>query len=60
MKDSKITPRIAQTAKGLWGVYVLPDPGLPAVAFQCAGMSTMDAVIRAFSTLGLGGLFQSR
>ena len=54
MKDSKITPRIAQTAKGLWGVYVLLTLAC-LVAFQWAGMSTMDAVIHAFSTLGLGG-----
>ena len=54
MKDAKITPRIAQTAKGLWGVYALITLAC-IVAFQWAGMSWLDAVMHAFSTMGLGG-----
>ena len=43
MKDSKLTPRIAETAKGLWLVYV----GISAAcigAYRWAGMSWFDAV----------------
>ena len=54
MKDAKMTPRIAQTAKGLWGVYALITLAC-TLAFWWAGMSCLDAVIHAFSTLGLGG-----
>ncbi|MFT3848603.1 MAG: potassium transporter TrkG [Propionivibrio sp.] len=54
MKDSKMTPRIAETAKGLWGVYA----GLTlccALAYRWAGMDWLDAVMHTFSTVGLGG-----
>ena len=54
MKESKMTPRIAQTAKGLWGIYA----GITLcciTAYRWAGMSWLDAVMHAFSTMGLGG-----
>ncbi len=54
MKDTKLTPRIAETAKGLWLVYF----GLTAacgLAYYMAGMTWLDAVMHAFTTLGLGG-----
>jgi len=54
MKDSKLTPRIAETAKGLWLVYF----GLTvacALAYRWAGMNWLDAVMHAFTTMGLGG-----
>lgn len=54
MKDSKLTPRIAETAKGLWLVYL----GITAaciVSYRLAGMGWFDAVCHAFSTMGLGG-----
>lgn len=54
MKDNKLTPRITETAKGLWLVYV----GLTAaclLALRVAGMSWLDALIHSFSTLGTGG-----
>ena len=54
MKDSKMTPRIAETAKGLWVVYV----GVSVVcllAYHWAGMNWFDAVCHTFSTMGLGG-----
>ena len=54
MKDSKMTPRIAETAKGLWGVYA----GITvccALSFRWAGMSWLDAIMHTFSTMGLGG-----
>jgi trk system potassium uptake protein TrkH len=54
MKDAKLTPRIADTAKSLWLVYV----GITAVcivALKVAGMSWFDAVCHAFAAMGLGG-----
>jgi len=54
MKDSQLTPRIAQTAKGLWTVYALITLAC-ALAYWAAGMSKFDAVIHAFTTMGLGG-----
>ncbi len=54
MKDSKLTPRIGQTAKLLWAVYA----GLTAVCILClrfAGMNWFDAVCHGFSALALGG-----
>ena len=54
IKDNKLTPRVTQTAKALWVIYA----GLTclcALAYFAAGMSGLDAVIHAFTTLGLGG-----
>jgi trk system potassium uptake protein TrkH len=54
MKDTRLTPRIAQTAKGLWLVYVgITLAGL--LAYRWAGMTWFDAVCHAFSTVALGG-----
>ena len=54
MKDSKLTPRMAQTAKGLWVVYA-GITVLCILAYHWAGMTWFDAVVHAFSTMGLGG-----
>lgn len=54
MKDSQLTPRMAQTAKGLWSVYA-GITGLCILAYHWAGMTWFDAVVHAFSTMGLGG-----
>jgi trk system potassium uptake protein TrkH len=54
MKDSKLTPRIGQTAKLLWAVYA----GLTTACIVClrfAGMNWFDAVCHGFSALALGG-----
>jgi len=54
MKDSKLTPRIGQTAKLLWAVYA----GLTAaciISLRFAGMDWFDAVCHGFSALALGG-----
>jgi len=54
MKDTKLTPRIGQTAKLLWAVYA----GLTAACIIClkfAGMDWFDAVCHGFSALALGG-----
>lgn len=53
-KESKLTPRVAQTAKLLWYLYV----GLVilcAVAYWAAGMSLFDAICQSFSTVATGG-----
>jgi trk system potassium uptake protein len=53
MKDAKLTPRITETAKGLWLVYA--GITLACVfAYRWAGMSWFDAVCHAFTTMGLG------
>ncbi|CAJ2375967.1 MAG: K(+) transporter TrkH [Arenicellales bacterium IbO2] len=54
VKHNKLTPRITETAKGLWYVYL----GLTlacAVCYYFAGMSWFDAVGHAFSTIAIGG-----
>lgn len=54
MKDSKMTPRIAETAKGLWLVYVGVSIAC-IIAYKWAGMGWFDAICHGFSTMGLGG-----
>lgn len=54
IKDNKLTPRIADTAKLLWAMYAALTV-LCAVALKLAGMSWFDAVCHAFATLSLGG-----
>jgi trk system potassium uptake protein TrkH len=54
MKDSKITPRITETAKGLWMVYVILTIACGA-SLHHAGMSPWEATMHAFSVMGLGG-----
>lgn len=54
MKDRKLTPRIAETAKGLWIVYAMIS-ALCLVAYRLAGMNWLDAWVHMFTTMGLGG-----
>jgi len=54
MKESSLTPRIAETAKGLWVVYVLLTV-LCGLLLHHFGMDPWDAVMHAFSIMGLGG-----
>jgi trk system potassium uptake protein len=54
MKDTKFTPRIAETARGLWGVYVLFAVAC-MLAYRWAGMSWADAFMHMCTTMGLGG-----
>ncbi len=54
IKDTKLTPRIADTAKLLWAMYAALT-ALCAVALKLAGMSWFDAICHAFATLSLGG-----
>lgn len=54
VKDSKITPRITETARLLWLVYA-GYTLLCMAMLKLAGMSWFDAICHAFSTLSLGG-----
>jgi len=55
MKDQKLTPRITETAKSLWYLY-LGITSICALAYYMAGMNLFDAVCHAFSTLATGGM----
>jgi trk system potassium uptake protein TrkH len=48
MKDSKMTPRMAETAKGLWVVYTLISICC-ALGYYWAGMTWLDAIMHMFS-----------
>jgi trk system potassium uptake protein TrkH len=54
MKDARLTPRIAETARGLWVVYFVLS-ALCLVAYRWAGMSWTDAFMHMCTTMGLGG-----
>lgn len=54
VKDARLTPRIAETARALWLVYVGLNL-LCALAYWAAGMSVFDAIGHAFSTLSTSG-----
>jgi trk system potassium uptake protein TrkH len=54
MKEAKLTPRIAETARGLWVVY-LGLSLLCMLAYRVAGMGWADAFMHMCSTMGLGG-----
>jgi len=54
MKESSLTPRIAETAKGLWGTYILLTVGC-YFSLWLAGLRGWDPLIMAFSVTGLGG-----
>lgn len=54
MKNDKLTPRIAQTAKALWFVYFLITVAC-ILSLRLAGMGWFDAVCHAFAALALGG-----
>ncbi|KZY48315.1 potassium transporter, partial [Oleiphilus sp. HI0050] len=54
VKDSKLTPRITETAKALWYIYL----GLTvacALSYWAAGMTLFDAIGHSFSTIAIGG-----
>ncbi len=54
VKDTKLTPRITQTAQALWALY-LGLTLLCGLAYWLAGMSPFDALCHAFSTVAIGG-----
>jgi trk system potassium uptake protein TrkH len=54
IKDAKLTPRIAGTAKMLWLVYLLLTMA-GVLAYWLAGMTLFDAVSHTFSAVSTGG-----
>ena len=54
MKDQKLTPRIADTARGIWLAYGLLSLSC-MLAYRWAGMSWIDAFMHMCSTVSLGG-----
>ncbi len=54
MKEDKLKPRLAETARSLWMTYV----GLTvtcALGYWIAGMSLFDAVVHSYATVSTGG-----
>ena len=54
VKDTKLTPRITETAKALWYVY-LSFTIACFLGYLGAGMGWFDALCHAFSTVAIGG-----
>jgi trk system potassium uptake protein TrkH len=54
LKDQKLTPRIAETARGLWTVYFVFAVAC-FFAYRWAGMSWSDAFMHMCTTISLGG-----
>jgi len=53
IKD-KLRPRVAQTAKFLWGIYTILTL-IEAILLTIGGMSFFDAVCHSFTTVATGG-----
>ena len=54
MKETKLTPRITETAKALWYIYFWLTV-ICAFTYWLAGMDGFDAIGHAFSTIAIGG-----
>jgi len=54
VKDSKLTPRIAGTAKALWYIYLVLTIAC-TLAYWSAGMTFFDALTHSYSTIAIGG-----
>jgi trk/ktr system potassium uptake protein len=54
VKDEKLAPRIAETARSLWLVYALLTLA-GVLALRLCGMTWFDAICHAFSAVSLGG-----
>ena len=54
IKDTKLTPRIAETANALFKIYVFLTVAC-ATAYWGAGMTWFDALSHSFSTISIGG-----
>lgn len=54
LKDNKLAPRIAETARNLWFIY-LGLTLLCALAYWGVGMDAFDAIAHAFTTVAIGG-----
>lgn len=54
MKDTALTPRITETARNLWLVYMSITIAC-ILSLKVVGMNWLDAICHAFATMGLGG-----
>lgn len=54
IKDRKLVPRLAETAKALWYIYFSLTI-VCAIAYWIAGMEPFDAVSHSLSTVSIGG-----
>lgn len=54
VKDNKLTPRITETAKALWYIYLWLT-AFCALSYWLAGMNWFDAIGHSFSTVAIGG-----
>lgn len=54
IKEAKLTPRIAETAKIFWLIYLMLT-AVCLIAYKLAGMTWLDAVGESFSTVSTGG-----
>lgn len=50
----KLTPRVAETARLLWGLYVLVT-GAEVIMLMAGGVSFYDALCHSFTTIATGG-----
>ncbi len=50
----KLTPRLAQTGKALWGIYIL-FTGAEVLILTALGLGLFDAVTHSFATMATGG-----
>ncbi|MBD3671293.1 MAG: potassium transporter [Gammaproteobacteria bacterium] len=54
MKDTKLTPRLTETAKALWYIYLSLTIAC-ALAYWLGGMELFDAISHSFATVSIGG-----
>ena len=54
MKDNRLTPRITETAKALWYIYLTLTIAC-AIGYWFAGMDAFDAIAHSFATVSIGG-----
>jgi trk system potassium uptake protein TrkH len=54
IKDNKMTPRITETAKIIWGIYLMLNL-ICIISYWICGMSLFDSVNYAFATVSTGG-----
>jgi trk system potassium uptake protein len=54
VKDNKLVPRLAETAKALWFIYLSLTVAC-ALAYWVFGMDLFDAISHSFTTIAIGG-----
>jgi trk system potassium uptake protein TrkH len=54
VKDNKLVPRLTETAKALWYIY-LTLTVVCALSYWLAGMDLFDAISHSFTTVAIGG-----